>query len=483
MKNTEIKYSFAQWCKDNDHQDWLDRWDYELNVISPDEVAYKSGNKYWFKCPREIHESELKKICNLTEKQCLLFCTKCRSFGQWLIDNMGYDAIEKYWSDKNIIDPFSITFQAHKCIWIKCTDHTHPDYSTKPYVFSSMNCRCPVCVNKKVIPGINDIATTRKDLVKYFLHQEDANKYSEMSGKSVEMQCDLCGTVQTKRIATVSTRGFHCSACSDGISYPNKFIYNFLSQLKKLYKLTFEKEKIFAWSKDIEDVGTRRYDFYIHNYDIIIEAHGEQHYEESFGLIKGAKTLLEEQQNDEFKYNLAMSNNIKHGNYIVLNCIKSDVDWIRRSIMNSSLPELLNFSEDDICWSDCDKFASSNMIKVVCDTWNSGIHNVKEIASIVNLYYGTVTTYLQKGAKFGWTTYGESKNRPLLCLDNSYVFYNAKTCVKFSQQLFGVLLQQLRINASARTNGKVHTQGYHFTYLTKEQYANIRQIEPWRVYE
>ena len=61
VKNTKVKYSFAEWCKDNGHEDWLSLWDYELNDVKPDEVAYKSGKKYWFKCPRGIHESELKK--------------------------------------------------------------------------------------------------------------------------------------------------------------------------------------------------------------------------------------------------------------------------------------------------------------------------------------------------------------------------------------------------------------------------------------
>ena len=483
MKNTKVKYSFAEWCRDNNHEDWLDLWDYELNDVEPKEVAFRSGKKYWFKCARGLHESELKNIGHLTEKKCILFCKKCKSFGQWLIDNIGCDAIDQYWSSQNIIDPFTIFANSHVNIWIKCLNDLHPDYKTQPYVFSSMGCRCPVCSNKKIIAGINDIATTRKDLIQYFKNQQDTTKYSEMSGKSVEMQCDLCGTVQIKQIAKVSSRGFHCSACSDGISYPNKFIYHFLLQIKTLYGWKFEKEKIFAWSKNIDDIGTRIYDFYINDLNIIIEAHGEQHYRESFGYISGAKTLFEEQQNDRLKYSLAISNYIADDHYVVLNCKKSNKDWIRQSIMRSSLPFLLGFSENDIQWDDCDQFASSNMIRTVCDIWNNGNHDITEIANIVNMSYGTVTVYLQKGAKFGWTNYGETKYRPLLCIDNDYVFCNARTCVKYSQQLFGVLLNQLSINSAARESGRTHTKGFHFTYLTKEQFSKIKEAEPWRVYE
>jgi hypothetical protein len=62
MGSNKVKYSFAQWCLDNNHEDWLDLWDYELNSISPYETAYRSGKKYYSKCKRGIHSSELKLI-------------------------------------------------------------------------------------------------------------------------------------------------------------------------------------------------------------------------------------------------------------------------------------------------------------------------------------------------------------------------------------------------------------------------------------
>lgn len=56
---TKVKYSFAQWCRDNGHEDWLDLWDYELNDCSPENVAYKSNKKYWFKCINKTHPNYL----------------------------------------------------------------------------------------------------------------------------------------------------------------------------------------------------------------------------------------------------------------------------------------------------------------------------------------------------------------------------------------------------------------------------------------
>ena len=62
LKNSK---SFEQWCIENNHQDILDRWDYELNGCKPNEICFSTMKRYYFKCPMNIHESELKNIVNI----------------------------------------------------------------------------------------------------------------------------------------------------------------------------------------------------------------------------------------------------------------------------------------------------------------------------------------------------------------------------------------------------------------------------------
>ena len=64
----KIKYSFRQWCEDNNRQDLLDRWDYEQTGFGPDEISYASSKPVYFKCPKGIHESELRYVHRLTTK-------------------------------------------------------------------------------------------------------------------------------------------------------------------------------------------------------------------------------------------------------------------------------------------------------------------------------------------------------------------------------------------------------------------------------
>jgi hypothetical protein len=54
--------SFEQWCLENNRQDILDRWDYELNQCKPIDIFKKTSEKYYFRCPQGLHKSELKQI-------------------------------------------------------------------------------------------------------------------------------------------------------------------------------------------------------------------------------------------------------------------------------------------------------------------------------------------------------------------------------------------------------------------------------------
>ena len=79
LKNSK---SFAQWCVENNRQDIINRWDYELNGCKPNEICYNSNLKYWFKCDKNPkHKSELKNISSFTKGyEGSIECNQCNSF-------------------------------------------------------------------------------------------------------------------------------------------------------------------------------------------------------------------------------------------------------------------------------------------------------------------------------------------------------------------------------------------------------------------
>lgn len=182
-----------------------------------------------------------------------------------------------------------------------------------------------------------------------------------------------------------------CPKCGDYNKYPEKFISCFLDQLAEPYSHDVE----FDWS------DKKRYDFYLPLINTIIETHGRQHFSESF-MYNNARTLIEEQENDLNKKEMALKNGISE--YIVLDCSKSEMEWIKNEIRKSLLRTFLMFDMKDIDWDECEKHALSNLVKMVCEDYKNGF----EISQLIEKYKrsrNSIKLYLKQGTKFGWCLY------------------------------------------------------------------------------
>ena len=257
---------------------------------------------------------------------------------------------------------------------------------------------CSCCHGKTVVKEINDLATTSPWVVRYLIDKEQVYKYTKSNDKKVYVQCPDCGKIKSIRVCDMVRRKSIGCICSDSFSYPEKIVHSILNQLSIRFEMQLSKAT-FGWC------GKYRYDFYLPEYNCIIEVHGIQHYEQTGR--KGARTLEEEQENDRIKKELALTNGIKH--YIELDCRYSDLDYIRNSILNSKLNELFNLT--NVSWFEAEEFAiNSNKVKEVCDYWNSKEEweTVNTIAN--NNEWGikarsTIQKYLKKGTKLGWCKY------------------------------------------------------------------------------
>lgn len=124
------------------------------------------------------------------------------------------------------------------------------------YVFVIAECdlnrgrRCPLCSNKIVVKGVNDIATTNPEMIEYLKSEEDAYKYTSQSNKEIDVKCPICGFEKRMPIYSLYNNGFSCDICSDGISYSNKFARELFRQLSNQY-LEYEYEYSPDWAKKI----------------------------------------------------------------------------------------------------------------------------------------------------------------------------------------------------------------------------------------
>lgn len=261
-------------------------------------------------------------------------------------------------------------------------------------------CRREEIHNRSISNG-NFLFNTHPHIANLLNDEKVGYEVSYNSAKEEYFRCPICNYNYKKIIYNVVKHGFSCPNCSVGISFPEKVIANILNQLN----IEYRKDNVFKWSKDIvcknkKLNGSKKYDFYIPELSLIIETHGNQHYDGSFQKLNG-RTLEDEKENDRLKEKLAKENGIE--NYIVIDCRKSELEWIKNNIFKSNLPCLLNINK--VNWTECQNSTFTTLVKDVCEAWENGIRPSRKISKIFNISITTVVKYLKRGSNLGWCNY------------------------------------------------------------------------------
>lgn len=230
--------------------------------------------------------------------------------------------------------------------WLGACGH---DWEAVIYSRVGMGAGCPYCDGKRILVGFNDMWTTNPKLASKLAHPVDGYICTQGSTKKVNWKCPDCeNIIKNKTIADINKQGLSCPRCSDGISFPERFMYSLLRESG----IEFVFDSTQKWSQG------KRYDFFLPKYNWIIETHGLQHYEGSFSRYRTGRSLKEEQENDELKESLAKENGIE--NYIVIDARESTMNWIRSSIINSDLFKIIGEIPD---FEKIEKMASKSFIK------------------------------------------------------------------------------------------------------------------------
>ena len=385
------------------------------------------------------------------------FCTKCALAGrvkwvslyEWLCANLSEEksnGILSRWDyDLNIKNSMKLSPKdvGHasagingKGYWFKCLDH--PEHKPEQKNINSLtggsqsSIDCHQC---------NSIAIVRPDLVQFLVNNEDAYLNSIGMTVKIPMKCPNCGyEKEMSPNHLVHLNGVSCPRCSDGVSYPEKFIFNALEQLGIMFNVQLGRNT-FEWC------GNLKYDFYIPKLNCIIETHGLQHYRDSTGGWKRT-SLSKIQSNDIHKELLAKKNGITH--YIVLDCRESKMQWIKNGIMKSNLRKLLKIEESSVDWEKCNGEAFSSIVKKVCDLWSGGIKSVSSIVRATKLGTCTVGRYLKKGAVIGWCDYD-----PKLEIKNNYKTRSKRVICLTTNQAFNSQTEAGRVyNVDPNTIGR-----------------------------
>lgn len=348
--------------------------------------------------------------------------------------------------------------------------------------------KCRVCNNKLVEQGYNDIATTHPNVLKYLKNINDGYKYTYGSGVKVDCLCPCCGFSLKKEINDLTTRGFNCPICTDGLSIGEKLMYSILINSN----INFKIHKAFDWS------NRKEYDFYLEEYETIIEIHGSQHYNGSFASI-GGRSIEEEIENDLYKEKLAKDNGII--NYIVIDAKKSNFDFIESNITDSYLSKIIDFETID--WVSVYNDATSSLMEKV---WKIKNKNNKltttEISHEINLSQATIREWLKIGNRLNMCSYNphdelcdsinrnaETNKRIVLVYNREGVFegeYESATYIEqnsidiFGEFLYSSEIRRVCNGVKKSYKGFVFRYKYNYEYEPKVNIKKSKRIELYK---
>jgi len=324
--------------------------------------------------------------------------------------------------------------------------------------------------------------TTNPEQAKLLANSEDGYKYTQCSDQKVDWECPECGNIiKNRKIADIHKQGLSCPKCSDGISYPEKFMYNLLKQLD----VNFEYQKKFDWCTYELD-GKQKYgiyDFYIPSKNVIIEMDG--------GLGHGSYNKLTKQSSEESLYidcvkdELAKKHNV---NIVRIDSQQSNLEYIKNNILNSKLNRILNLSID---WDLVNKKSQKSLIKGACNfKCNDENLTTSQIGKIMNLSRITIKTYLQIGNDLGWCKYNPDeekkkslelkalqKSKPVKLFKNDKFLGVFKSIVELSnnsKSLYGVNLNKTSISQTCNKKQKT-CKGFKCEFVSKDEYNEYQK--------
>ena len=268
----------------------------------------------------------------------------------------------------------------------KCLECSNEDYITEGHLKAGNGCNTCGVTPKKIVLGINTIWDKARWMCDLGVLEEDAKKYTPQHSESIVVVCPHCGNKKKCQIRNIYNNHSIGCICSDKQSYPEKFVYSILKQLDMEFQTQYSPK----WAE------RRRYDFYIPNLNLIIEVHGEQHY----NYTGRGRSLEAEQENDKIKEEKALDNKIEH--YVIIDCRKSEIDWIKNNVVNSELNNLFDLNSID--WNECFRFAcENNLVKTACEyKKNNPNMTYTEIGKMMGYERHSVKRWLEKGRKINW---------------------------------------------------------------------------------
>lgn len=248
-----------------------------------------------------------------------------------------------------------------------------PTYSVREYSLIN-GTGCAYKTGKRIYEGnsLYSVEHTRK----YLVDIEESKSISKSNKtRKVKVRCTECGLEKLSTARVISNKGMYCPLCSKGISYPELFILSYL-EVKGIK---------YIHQKGFKDLPRRKYDFYLPDDNLVIEVHGEQHYEEN-----KIWDFSETSKSDYVKERFCLDNNIL---YLALPAVESSFESLINIVNNSVLPSIEHNEKEDIITKMTHN--SKYPVRKMIDLYQKG-YSTRQIGERLNIKQATVMYTLKK---------------------------------------------------------------------------------------
>jgi len=195
----------------------LAEWNYEKNQgLSPENFSLNTHKKVWWVCSVCGGEWQAS-LANRNNNRGCPYCTGHKLLtGFNDLATVAPDLLTEWDYKRNIELPSSITAHSAKKVWWTCSQgHS---YQAKISNRVDLERECPVCKNRMVIRGVNDLATTNQELVEewdYLRNKIRPYEITAGSPKKVWWICSKCGFSWSTSPNARTYRKTGCPKCAD----------------------------------------------------------------------------------------------------------------------------------------------------------------------------------------------------------------------------------------------------------------------------
>lgn len=223
-RGDQLRKTLYDYCVDAGREELLRQWDTERNgEATPSTVSYGSRRKSWWKCDKG-HRWQTAVYTRTGGNAGCPYCAGKRVLSGDNSLAVNYPELARQWHPTRNGDlrPESIAPGTHRKVWWRCEKGHEWQAVVKSRV---SGCGCPICTNRKLVPGENDLAATHPELARQWHPTKNGSLTPDQVGagsrKRVWWVCDG-GHEWQAGISARSSNGSGCPVCSGKTVIPGE---------------------------------------------------------------------------------------------------------------------------------------------------------------------------------------------------------------------------------------------------------------------